>query len=169
MKKITAIFICLVLFAGLLSGCATVSAKDAYDLYQNMNTAMADVKSMDMDISANVNIEASGSTISTAVSGNMKTVKNSDTDVEMAMNFKTTTMGMDIPMVMYYTKGVSYVEASGMKYKMALSVEDAQKQMGNTSTLEFPESAIKDYKVTDVTGGKKINFFFPAYFIRRSF
>ena len=160
MKKITAILICSVLLVGLLSGCgatAGTSSKEAYDLYQNMSKAMADIKSLDMDMSAKVDITMSGSTINTVTTGNIKTVNNSDTDVNMAMNLTTSAMGTDTPILAYYTNGIFYMNTSGMKYKMPLSVEDAKKQAGIASTLEFPESAIKDCKVTDVDGGKKIN------------
>ncbi|MCL2775218.1 MAG: hypothetical protein FWD71_18000 [Oscillospiraceae bacterium] len=166
MKKFIAILICSVLLAGLLSGCGSsvMTVKEAYDLYQNMQTAMADVKSMDMDISSTIDMTLSGDTadtatgpINTVTTGNTKEVMNSATDIDMAMNLTTTANGVDTPMMAYYTKGVFYFDTAGMKYKMPMSLEDVEKQ-GDSTTLNFPQSAIKDFTVTDVDGGKKIEF-----------
>lgn len=156
MKKIIAIIICLTLFTVLFAGCDSQQNKEAYDLYQSMNTAMKDVKSLDMDINVLMDITAAGSTISTVTEGNMKQIMKSAADVDMAMNLVVSMMGTNTPTIAYYTGGIYYFEVSGMKMKMPMSLEDALQQSGGVETLNFPESAIKDCKITDVDDGKKI-------------
>jgi predicted small secreted protein len=160
MKRLTAIFICLtiILGLGLLTGCNTPEGKDAYDLYLKMQDAMSGVKSLDMDMSAITELTSAGSTMKMDISGNIKTVKNSDTDFDMSMYLKSSMMGMDFDTTSYYTGGALYSETMGMKSKMAMPSDEAMQQAGGVEILDFPETAIKDFKITNADGGKKIAF-----------
>lgn len=158
MKKFTAVLIVLVLCTGLLAGCGTADGKEAYDLYQKMNKAMADASSLDMDISSIVDMTIDGEEVNTTTKGNMKQVMHSASDFDIEINLTTTTMGMDVPMIAYYTGGVYYFDTNGMKMKMPMSVDEAMQQAGGIKTLDFYEDAIKDFKITDADGGKKIEF-----------
>ena len=183
MKKFTAVFILLFICAGLLS-CGEVHEEDnaetnaavieqadtpaqyemneAYYLYKKMTELMADIKSIDMEISALSDLSIDGEEASTYADGNIKKVINSDTDIEIYTDFEMYINGDFITsMAAYYTGGIYYSSSSsefGGDIKQSYKMEDIQHAafMPHADLLDFPESAVKDYKISDYNGGKKI-------------
>lgn len=162
MKKITAIIICLVFCCGFLTSC---DEPDAYELYTKMTEAMAGVKSLDMDMTATYDItiahdDAEDTQFNMSMTGNLKQVMKDgkDFDMQMNMNLDVPALTMNYDTAFYYTGGMSYQDISGNKIKMSLSVDEAMKQ-ADFSILDFPKSAVKDFKITNNSdGSKKIEF-----------
>jgi len=163
MKKCIAIFILPVLCAGLLAGCGDANA---YELYKNMMEAMENIESIDMDISVSMDIDMTemlGMTMKTVTSGNIKQVIRSETDIDMAANMSVNMLGETMPMKMYFTDGVMYMEMEEygelFRFAMPMSIEDAMGEIGTEDMLlDFPEDAIKDVSISSQDGGRKIEF-----------
>lgn len=107
MKKIVAIVILLVLSIGVLMSC-TEDSEDfgAFELYQQMMEAMANAESIDIDIVSSVVFDGE----SVVMSGNVRQVMRSETDVDLAMSISMDVMGMELPMKMYFRDGVLYTQ-----------------------------------------------------------
>jgi hypothetical protein len=131
-----------------------------------MMESMKNVESIDMDVSTAMDIDMSeilGMAMNTVVSGNIKQVIRSETDIDMAAKLNMRMLGMTTPTTMYFTGGVLYMEmemlSEAIRYSMPASFEDAMSQVGTDEIiLDFPEDAIKDFSIGDRDGGRKIEF-----------
>lgn len=161
-RKFTAVFILLALSAGILSACG--EGTGAYELYRQMMTVMNNVESIDMDISVTLDMIMDGEAVNTVSTGNIKQVIRSETDIDMVMNLDMVAEDMSMPMTMYFTGGVLYMETvdvMGMtlRDRMAMSLEDAMNMAHGVEVLDFPENAIKDFSISNQGGGsRKIEF-----------
>ncbi|MCL1858175.1 MAG: hypothetical protein FWF92_02955 [Oscillospiraceae bacterium] len=201
MKKFITVFICLIFSLCFFVGCTYSQAKEktAYKLYLNMQKAVADVKSIDMDMFLSIEFTSIGEQKNEGFSGltsesqtayksngNLKKVKNSPGEFDIAMDFKRkdtySTSGMnghtnDVALLSYYTGGI-YYECSqvlgqwGPETKKTMTVEDVMNEMNNwvkldeIVILDFPEIAIKEYKVIDLSdGNKQIEFILSGEFM----
>lgn len=160
MKRFTVIFIGAVLCVGLLAGCNSPQTVDAYNLYMKMSQAMDNLKSIDMDMSILIDVNSSEDAASISTNANMKKLINSKTDIDILIIAETESNGTGIhSSTSYYTGGASYFEIAGKKYYEKLSAEDALHGLPyiyHSHFLEFPESAIKDFKISNQDGGKKV-------------
>jgi len=161
LAKFTAILMVAALCASALASCDdNGSAAEAYQLYRQMMAAMSGVESIDMDMSSAIDIDMGWDAMTMVMHGNIRQVMRSETDVDMAMNMTTNAMGMDMPMTMYFTGGVMYVEmemfGEFVRYSMPMSLEEALAQQGNISMLDFPENAIRSFDVSTRGGDTQI-------------
>lgn len=183
MKKFITIFICVIFCAVFLTACVSSQGKSAYDLYLDMQKAMIDVKSIDMDMSFamefTINTEpadySSGESHTTNnINGNMKQIRKNADDFDMAMDFQTSNSAsagglnphaFNWTFKSYYTGGIYYelgIEGEskhGTQHPM--TVEDVRRELelDKIVTLDFSETAIKESKITDLdNGGRQVEF-----------
>jgi len=158
MKKILCLFLlflCAILIIGSLTACS--DKDDAYDLYTKMLAVMADVESIDMEITALSETSIDNDKSSGSATGNIKKAVNSETggnDYAIKFDFglgdgaiSTTTS--------YFTNGVYYTETAGLKQSYNMSDKDAP-FLPHADLLEFPGSAVKEFTVSKHNGGKKV-------------
>ena len=191
MKKFTAIFICATFCLSFFAGCASSQEKTAYDLYLNMQKALDNVKSIDMDMALamefTINTEptdySSGENKMTYnINGNLKQVKTDSGDFDMAMEFERkdsySTSGLNphsnnIGFASYYTGGIYYealtvLGQKGPGTKKPMTVEEVMRQIetDEIKPLDFPETAIKESEITDLNdGSKKTEFILNGEFM----
>ena len=183
MKKFAVISILLIFCAAFFAGCNFREEKGAYDLYRDlykkMNKAKENLKSVDMDISVATeytvfleptDVSSGESRTTETINGNLKQVRKSDSDADMEMNFEKQTSwytsglnghSVHLAFNSYYTGGIYYeiLTFNGQKgpgTKKPMTAEAVLKQIGYTGFIEYPESAIKDCKITDLNDGKKM-------------
>lgn len=157
MKRIIAIIVSLSICLSMLAACDNPNLdKNAYELYQNMTKAMAEVKSIDMDMSMTMSITADELNESMSISGNMKQVTLSETNIEMATNLQTSMSGITLSMNLYYKEGTAYIDIMGQKIKSPMSIDEAMSQTVEMDVVDFPENAIKDFKISSVNNNTRI-------------
>ena len=165
MKKFIVMCILLVLCVGVLTSCGDDS--EAFELYQQMMAAMADIESLDMDLNMTIDMDMTeflGMTMTTVTTGNIRQVTRSETDMDMAMDLTTTMMGETTSMLMYFRNGVMYTEmemfGEVIRYSMSMPLEDfmAESGTGMDDLLDFDEDAIKDFSISRQGGNTTIEF-----------
>lgn len=156
MKRIIAVIINLIICISMLTACDPVADKSAYELYQDTTKAMAEVKSIDMDMSITMSMTAEGITETISMSCNMQQVTKSETNIEMAMNFHTSMSGNTISMNIYYKDGVAYIDYLGQKIKSPMPIDELMSQTMEVDIVDFHENAIKDFKISSVDDGTRI-------------
>ena len=139
---------------------------EAYALYQKINEANADMTSAAMNMTADIGMVMSqdGETLAMdmKMSGDIKMIIASETDVQMEMNLKTTaTAGGEtesVDMAGYFKDGYMYMNSGGEKYKVAMNLEEAMAQASliDTNDMDITASDIKGSKIETVTGGTKL-------------
>lgn len=164
-KKIAAISILLILSVGALISCGESS--EAFELYQQMMENMANVESLNMDMTSTINMdmtELMGMTLTMVTTGNIRQVMRSETDIDMAMDLTTSMMGETTSMMMYFRNGVLYTEmemfGEVMRYSMPMPLEEllAEGGGGMDDLIDFDEDAIKDFSISRQDGNKRIEF-----------
>lgn len=160
MKKFT-IFTLAILFIylSLLTSCGESQAK-TYDLYIKMVENVANAKSIDMDVIGVFETVVNEDEANSFANGNVKKIFHSDTDIDIEVNFGIGVNGETVTnTTSYYHDGLNYYNISGTKYKSEMSIDDALQYLpgiSHTDLLEFPEEAIKSYKISNHDGGKKV-------------
>jgi len=177
MKKILYLLLCVILITGSFTACSDTDQNiteesttqieieineinkinEAYDLYTKMLAVMADVKSIDMEISALIDTFTDSEEYSGLSTGNIKKAVNIETGGnDYAINF-TMSLNDAVLSVMtaYYTDGISYLETAEMKQCFKESSEKLA-FLPNSDLLEFPENAVKEFTVSEHNGGKKV-------------
>jgi hypothetical protein len=130
----------------------------SFELYKRASASMNDAQSMDMDIRMASTVIVDGEAIDMNVTGNIKQVFNSPTDIDMVLDLMVYVMGEQVPSLSHYTNGFLYMEVEGLKIKMPMSIEEALSQVGGGDMLDFEESAIKSSEITETADGQKITF-----------
>ena len=118
MKKILALVLTALLVFSL-AGCSSAEKK-AYDLYTKASENLSAADSFAADMDMEMVVTAGEEKVDATMSGSIKEVIRSKTDIDMEMDTVITQGGMDIAMTMYYTNGYSYIEAMGQKMKMVM-------------------------------------------------
>lgn len=159
MKKIS-IILCIAMaiimsFAGCFAN--TAPKNEPYELYTAVNEAMSDVKSAEMNISADMKIKMGEESLDLAMTGNVKQVFHSETDLDVEMNTNMKLFGQNINSVFYYNDGYYYNNSMGQKIKTPMDIETLLKQL-NTQNLQFGEDAIKNGSIEETADGKKLSF-----------
>jgi len=162
MKRILYFSLCAILIIGSLTACSETDKNiedelNAYDLYIKMLAGMADVKSIDMEISALNDVFTDSEEYSGYSTGNIKKAANSETGGnDIVINFKISLNNAVISSTAaYYTNGVYYTELSGVKQSFN-DPEEKLPFLSHADLLEFPESAVKEFTVSNHNGGKKV-------------
>ena len=161
MKKL----ITLALAAALMLSLTACGDPAAYDLYLKMNDKQKNIKSLEMQTDAIVNVEVMGQSVEMNMSGVTKQIIRSETDIDMEMSMTTSVMGMDIPTITYFKDGYLYQDVMGEKIKIAVDLEEAM-QMANFAQFSFGKDAIKSSSVTKVDGGSLLFFELEPEFLR---
>ena len=148
------VLVVIMLFSATACGGAKASA---YSTYTAAMEKMENASAVEIKLSSDMTLTMAGQTTDITMDGVVKQKTISDTEVELSAVMSTNTMGMSIDMTTYFADGYYYLEMMGLKYKIALPLEDALAQ-AQTSTPEFEESAIKENTMTDKDGGKEVTF-----------
>ena len=157
MRKI-AIILLLILFMLATAACAEAAkAVIAYDVYTKAAAAMENVKSLAADTNMTITMNMDGQDVEIVMSGFIKAVTISETEVEMHMDMNTTVMGQDIKLNAYYKDGIYYMDSEGQKFSMEMPLDQIQRQ-ANVEALSFPDTAIKNQQITKVEGGNELSF-----------
>ncbi|MDR1572039.1 MAG: copper amine oxidase N-terminal domain-containing protein [Clostridiales Family XIII bacterium] len=120
-------------------------AAEAYAKYAAAEAAINDAGSYEAEIKGSISLEVEGEALDVAMTGAVKQVNHSDTDIEVEGNVKTDVAGLSVDTKVYYRNGFMYVAAADTKVKMALDVEEAIAQA--TASLPVVEDAIKEGSV----------------------
>ena len=167
MRKFFTMMISITLCITMLAGCGS---RDAYNLYQRMNSAMADVTSMDADMTINMQMRMDGESIDMIMGGNVRTVVHSDTDIDMHMVLTTTIMeegfNESFTITAYFTDGILYMEMppfeiegmeiDGIRMQQPMDLDEAMDMSNNIETLNFPENAVLESSVESISGGRRL-------------
>jgi len=129
----------------------------AYDTYSQATEAMSNIESLIADTDISMTMSFAGQDMSVEMSGIIKQVILSETELEMQMNMRTITMGEEIDFITYYKDGVYYMELEEQKMCMEVPLEHIQAQ-ANTEALAFPDTAIKEQQATEKDGGQELYF-----------
>jgi len=172
MKKILYLSLCAILIIGGFTACSDtnknkniteeeskIEINEAYDLYTKMLVAMAGVKSIDMDIIElhDILIDSEEPSSGSAIGNIKKSVNRETGGIDIATLF---TVSVDDNTIItnaigYYTDGIYYSETNGLKQCYKNSYEEIP-FVTHADLLEFPESAVKEFTVSDHEGGKKV-------------
>lgn len=162
MKKLILLTVTLLMTLSL-AACDS-KGNETYAEFLKANEKMAGAESMDMDMDIKAVIEADGQSMDMKMKGNMKQIMRSETDIdmEMDMNIDMTIPGMGqqkMDSLTYFKDGYLYTSGMGQKVKMAMDIEEMQKQSNLASTdFTFEEKAVKSSSMKEVEGGKELSF-----------
>ena len=151
MKKVLSVFLIVLLFT---SGC--VKEKTHQEIYTEATEKMSQLKSSDISATMTFVMEAMGEKMTMAVDMDMKTIMGgTNPQMESSMNMEMPEIGA-LDVVMYYTDGYMYAETMGVKYKMAVPVEEAM-----ASTVSLPDTGaelLKELTAEKTEAGKVLKF-----------
>lgn len=155
MKKILVLFLAVISIFPMTS-CGT-SEQSAYDMYVDANEAYLNADSMRTNVLMDITMESGGVSSTLTVTGAIDKVARSKTDVDMKVDMTMDIAGNALSSMMYYKEGVAYMDLMGMKMKASMTIEEAVQQ-ASANPIVFPEEAVKEQSVNDVTDGKEIAF-----------
>lgn len=157
-KKIIVLVLVAVLLTCLFCSCDDVSKQEAYNLYQQMIKAMDSTEYTDMDLKMNLKTSIMGLNVESAITGNIKEVREDPTNPLMYLQFSLDAAGISLPIEIWYQNNECYIDSDGEKMKVSLPLEEVMRSFGLNSinVLEFSETAILDCRVQAVGKNKKI-------------
>jgi len=159
MKKIAAILLVGALMI-TMAACANEGPKTAlaaYDIYSQAAEYMSNIESLAANTNMTMIMSYDGEEVEIAVSGFVKEIIISETEVEIQMEMTTATMGQEVEVKAFYKDGVYYMESSGQKFSMEMPLDQILEQ-ANTGTLTFPDTAVKDQLATEKGDGQELSF-----------
>lgn len=158
MKKIAVILLILTLTLAM-AACGGEEPKTAlaYDIYSQATEAMSNIESLAANTSATIFMLVEDDDVEMVMSGLIKVVCISETEVEMQMDMSTKVIGETMDFSSFYKGGIYYVEMSGQKLAMELPLDQIQEQ-ATTEALSFPDTAIKNQQATAKDGGHELTF-----------
>ena len=160
MKKFVVIlFMLLFVFSTTACAAGSLAPKTAlaYDIYSKAAEAMEDVESLAADTVMTMTTTVDGEEFEIEMSGFIKAVTLSETEVEMHLNMSTTIMGEKMNIEAFFKDGVYYMEMQGQKISMEMPLEQVMQQ-AHTKLLDFPDTAIKNQQETKKDGGEELSF-----------
>jgi hypothetical protein len=175
MKKIVALLAALLMGVSLVAcgtpeptgptdttdGEGSLQAQAAYALWETASKAQQDAESMSFEIDYQMAMQSTASAedaIAIKMQGPVKTITKSPTDMQLAFDFQMEMLGQSLSMQAWYLDGYYYYDMMGMKFKQAMSTEEALQQ-NNAKLLTFAEAAIKEQSLTEASnGGKQLSF-----------
>jgi len=143
----------------LLSASACGQKASAFDVYSDANAKLQSVKAMEATMEATMSMVYGEETIDITMSGVIKELIHSETDIEFSAELAVdmAMLGMAMDMSMYFKDGYYYMEVMGQKVKMELPLEKALEQV-QMNAVEFDEAAIKESSLVAKDGGKELSF-----------
>ena len=157
MRKILLILF-LLLFTLTSAACAAATnAVVAFDIYNQATAAMKNIKSLAADTRVKMIMSMNEKEIAVEISGSIKSITISETEVEMQVDMNTIVMGQEIELKAFYKDGVYYVDTEGQKFSMELPIEQMKRQT-NIEALSFPVTAIKNQQITKKDNGNELSF-----------
>jgi len=134
------------------------STASAFSIYDQVNEALSDVKSFAANTNMVMTMFMDGEATDMEMTGLIKMVTLSDTDVEMQIDVKTVLEGVDVDVNSFYKDGMYYVDTPDGKFYMELPLVKMMEQASAAQTLSFSEEAVMNQKVVDKNGGKELSF-----------
>ena len=152
MKKFLFVLTAVVMIFSI-AACGESDAS-VYELYKKAADATNAADSFEADASLKMLIKSGGQTVDQSIDMAMKLVKNGESmDMQMSMSGA---MFANQSVEMFIKDNNVYMQMQGMKLK--LSGSEQYMSLGTTAQpVQFPESAIKEKQIEDVSEGKKIN------------
>lgn len=166
MKKILSLLLAGTLTLGLAacgetttSTSTSTSQMSAFEIYQITQEKLEDAgqiaADMDMAMAFTINIpDSEPITMDSQMTGSLQQVMKSETDMDLAMDMTVVSMGTTSVMSGYYTEGYYYTEMEGIKYKVAMDMEDALATVStlNSTDFDLTEDSIISSDVTEANG-----------------
>ncbi|MDR1800360.1 MAG: hypothetical protein LBQ95_00730 [Lachnospiraceae bacterium] len=134
---------------------SAATSGDAYSMYIAAAEAMQKVEGYEADMTTKSSSDFNGDVTESETTAHI-IVKYSGDAIEMKSVSTTATSGINVETTMWLSDGMAYMESAGQKVKMSMDL--SQITNSATNTVEFPKEAIINENVTDVDGGKKIEF-----------
>ena len=157
MRKFFTMMISITLCFTMLAGCGS---RDAYALYQAMNEALADVTSLDADMTINIQVTEDDETFTMIMDGNVKTIMHSDTDIDMHMVLTTSLHGDGYnesdTVTAFFTNGYIYMDMDGFRIRQAMNLDEAMEMANTVETLDFVQDAVIESSVSNISGGRRL-------------
>ena len=143
----------------LFSASACGQKASAYDLYSDASAKLDGAKAVEINMDASVIMTYDEETVDITMSGVIKELMHSETDVEFSaeLDVDMAMLGMSVDMSMYFNGGYFYMDVMGQKVKMEMPLEEALEQV-QMNAIEFDEAAIKESGSVDKDGGKELSF-----------
>ncbi len=161
MKKLQRIFYFLFLFtlSIALLGCASSKKEtDPKKVLQNAQQKNSELSSNDLTMKLDMNIDVSGKSLTMGMEMNCKSI-NDEASPQLALTGSIDSMGMSIPMEMYYKDNYLYLNILNQKMKQAMPLDDIKNQMiPSTQTFSLPEDAYKEISMTEDGSSQVITF-----------
>lgn len=160
MKK-TLVLVLMLISTLILTSCNSGETRQSmYELYTKANESMQNADSLLFDMDADIEMEYAGEKVNMTMTGSAAEVLLSETDIQMKLDMNMDVMEQSVSMKTYYKDGMYYMDLSGEKVKMPLPLDKALEQQANLNPelMNFPDSAIKNESVKDVTNGKELSF-----------
>lgn len=129
MKKILSIVLSMMMVLSLI-GCG--KKVDAKALYDEASKKVSEMSSMDMDYDMSMTMTQGEETIDMTMSMNMKMDGMNTENMQYLATGKTSAMGQDMDMQMYYADGYYYMETMGQKMKYAMDIPSLMEQINQS-------------------------------------
>jgi hypothetical protein len=130
----------------------------AYGIYSQASEALSKVNSLAANTQVIMKMFADGEELEVIMNGLIKVVRLNETEVEMELAMQT--ISEDITeFKAYYKDGLYYLDSKDSKFSMEIPLEQIIKQTTSTTeALDFPETVVKNQKMTETGGGKELIF-----------
>lgn len=144
MKK----FLALILSAAMvLSLAACGGGKDPKVIYDEASKKTSELTDLDISTSVDMKMTQGGESIDMTTSMDIKMVEANTENMKYYATGKTSAMGQDIDMTMYYENGYYYMEMMGQKIKYAMDLNTIMEQVKQSTEGGSVETAyMKDIK-----------------------
>ena len=140
-------------------GSAGTTASDGdFDAYMAAANALNGADNVTMDINSTTNMKVAGQEVDTTMAGTAQMIR-SNGSLQLQMDMTTTAVGQDIPMIVYYKDGYTYINMmnGAMKMKVAQS-EEEMLSTENIGVQVFDKQYVKDIKSTSTADGVQYTF-----------
>lgn len=154
MKKRISFLTLTLVFIFTLSSCTSMTA---YEQYNKAVESMSADESISMDMVMDISLTYLGTSMGLDMSGLVKQVRSSDTDIDMEMDMSIQMLGISQNVHAYYQDGYYYMEIYGQKIKYEMSIEDALSQTG-AQPVQFSEDSIYEQTTEKKDGGTQLTF-----------
>lgn len=161
MKKIKK-FVHLLLFISLflcVMGCSPSSKEtDPKKVLENAQKKNNELTSSDLTMNLDMKIHAAGQSLPMGLELNCKTKGNKDS-IQFSMTGNISSMGVSIPMELYYKDNCIYLNLLNQKMKQEVPFDNLQKQIiPSTQTISLPIDAFKTINMEENSSNQVLSF-----------